>query len=155
MRGAPIGPVAVLLAALLLGGCGDGESEEATDTASASPSEGSPGAVSVDELDGSIYQSTSVEGHELVPRTRVSISFKAGSMSVVAGCNTLFGDYEVEDGTLRWTAEPASTMRGCPDDLAAQDAWLVELLDAGVAATLDGTVLTLTGDGVTITLEHS
>jgi hypothetical protein len=51
-------------------------------------------------------------------------------MSLHAGCIPTFGPYEVDaSGSLSWTDGPASTLIGCPDDLAAQDRWLGMLND--------------------------
>ena len=44
------------------------------------------------DLDGTTYESTSVEGHDLVPGEPVRLVFEDDTMSVSAGCNTLFGD---------------------------------------------------------------
>ena len=73
-------------------------------------------------------------------------------MSVSAGCNTMFGSYELTETTLAWASDPASTMIACEPDLADQDRWLAELFTTGVTATSDGESLTLAGDGVTIQL---
>ena len=69
-----------------------------------------------------------------------------------AGCNILSAAYDVTDGTLAWTGEPAATMMACPDDLMAQDQWLIELFQDSVTATSDGSTLTLENDEVTIEL---
>lgn len=106
------------------------------------------------DLDGTMFVSTSVEGHDLVENTSVSLTFEDGNMSANAGCNTMAAGYEVDDGTLRWTGEVASTLMGCVDDVAAQDQWLTELLTDGVEAEQDGETLTLTDGDLEITLEE-
>lgn len=149
---------AALCLTALLAACG-GDSGQDPDTG-ASPSSGSTTtsaeatAPVLDRaaLDGTSYASTSVEGRELVPGSTIEMRFDDDSMSVWAGCNNLFGAYEVDDTTLAWSGEPASTMMGCEAALADQDQWLAGLLTSGVTAAADGDTLTLEGDGVTIEL---
>lgn len=152
---------ALLLAAALAGCGGDSGGEEDADAgSSASPSTGSATTspevtgASLDQamLDGTSYASTSVEGRELVPGSTIDMSFDGDSMSVWAGCNNLFGAFEVDDTTLAWSTEPAATMMACEPALADQDQWLTDLLTSGVTATGGGDTLTLEGDGVTIEL---
>lgn len=143
---------AVVLAGTLVA-CGsddDGGASGTDDT-------GTPVATSLSasDLDGSTYESTSVEGHELVEGTTVQIEFEDGSMAVSAGCNTQFGPYDVTDGVLMWTGPAASSMMACDDDLTAQDAWLTDLFTTGVDAGLDGDTLTLESADATIVLESS
>ena len=49
-----------------------------------------------DGLDGREFVSTQVDGYELVPDSTIRISFADGSVSVNAGCNTMFGGYTVD-----------------------------------------------------------
>lgn len=71
-----------------------------------------------------------------------------------AGCNTQFGTYDLTEGTLRWTGEPGSTLKGCPPELAEQDRWVASLFTEGVDATTSDSALTLTGQEVTIVLDR-
>jgi heat shock protein HslJ len=146
--------VAVMTALVVLGvaGCGSDDSSEATDESAPSAS-GS--AVTADDLEGGTYASTSVTGHDLVEGSTINLSFEGQRMQLSAGCNIISAAYDVTDGTLAWTGEPAATMMACPDDLMAQDQWLVELFQDGVTATSDGSTLTLTNDEVTIELASS
>ena len=77
-------------------------------------------------------------GYDLVADTTIRLTFEDGNLSVNAGCNTMFAPYELTADSLAWTEEPAATMMGCPDDLAAQDQWLAELFTTGVGAAADG-----------------
>lgn len=119
-----------------LGGCGD--SGEANSTPAI-------------ELAGeflSVEQST----FELVPNTTVRMSFEENRISLSAGCNTMFGQYQLDDSQLR-VGPLASTMIGCPEALAAQDQRLDEFLTGGplLSASTDG--FTLTGsDGATLVM---
>lgn len=142
---------------LLLGGLLAACADDSGNTTSEPTSSGETSDTPVDSaaLEGTTYVSTGVEGHELVPGTEIRLGFEDDGMSVSAGCNTMFGSYELTDTTLAWAGEPASTMIACEPDLADQDRWLAELFTAGVTATSDGETLTLTGDGVTIQLASS
>ena len=146
--------VAVMMALVALGvaGCGSDDSSEATDDSSTSAS---GTAVTADDLEGSTYVSTSVTGYDLAAGSTINLSFDGPRMQVAAGCNIMSAAYDVTDGTLAWTGEPAATMMACPDDLMAQDQWLIELFQGGVTATSDGSTLTLANDEVTIELASS
>ena len=146
--------VAVMLALMVMGvaGCGSDDSSVASDESATSAS-GS--AVTAEDLEGSTYVSTSVTGAELVEGSTINLSFEGPRMQLSAGCNIISAAYDVTDGTLAWTGEPAATMMACPDELMAQDQWLIELFQDGVTATSDDSTLTLANDQVTIELESS
>ncbi|WP_416952204.1 META domain-containing protein [Nocardioides sp. T5] len=105
-------------------------------------------------LEAATFVSTSVEGYELVPGTELRLSFDEDTLAVTGGCNTAFGAFSVEDGTLSWESGPATTMMACSDEDAVQDQWVADLLGAGVAATTDGADLHLTTDDVSLVLER-
>jgi heat shock protein HslJ len=136
-----------VLVAMTLAACGsdsdDTEPGEATTTTAAG---------SGSDLVGTTFDSTSVSGHELVEGTQIRLTFDEERMGANAGCNTMTGPYSFADGTLRWTGAPAATMMGCEAELQAQDEWLAALLTDGVDAEVDGDLLTLTTDAVTIEL---
>jgi len=125
-------------------------SESASETASESASPSISPAVLANT-----YVSTEVTGYDLVADTTIRLTFEDGNLSVNAGCNTMFAPYELTDDSLAWTEEPAATMMGCPDDLAAQDQWLADLFTTGVGAAVDGGSLTLTSDDVTMVLSRA
>lgn len=141
----------ILMVTLTLTGCADaGDGADPSPTPNETAAE--EAAVDAGDLEGT-YVSTSVQGHDLVEGTEVTMTFENDTMSVSAGCNSMFGAYAVDaSGTLRWTGPPASTLIGCPDDLTAQDAWLTTLLTDGVVASRDGAALTLTSGDVVIVL---
>jgi len=146
---APLRPVpasALLLVAAVLTACGGGSSSgTATDPA---------GVLTADDLGGTAYLSASVDGHDVVAGSRIRLSFEDGRMAADAGCNSMAGTYDVTDGRLAWTSDPASTQIGCPEELMLQDQWLANLLTAGVDASLDGDSLTLSSGDVTIHLQR-
>ena len=151
---ARLGAAATLLLVALLGGCGssdDGDDGD-TSTPTTSPTPSSTPVAAVADLDGTTYESTRVEGHELVPGEPVRVGFEGDTMSVSAGCNTMFGAYDVTDGLLAWSGAPASTLVGCEPELGDQDAWLADLFTTGAEATLDGSTLTLSSGDVVMEL---
>ena len=143
------GILIALAVGLLVTACGSGGSSTASEGSSSAGS-----AVTSADLDGSTFESTSVEGHDLVPGSTVRLTFEKGSLSANAGCNTMSSSYDVTDGRLAWTGQPMATMIGCPDDLMKQDTWLSDLLLQGADATLDGDTLTLVSGDVTLALQR-
>jgi heat shock protein HslJ len=154
-RGLPTGArssarrVVVLVAAGLLAACGSDRDGEATGAPGREPLHGDMAL-----LEAATFVSTSVEGRELVPGTELRLSFDEETLAVTGGCNTAFGAFSVEDGTLSWESGPATTMMACSDEDAVQDQWVADLLGAGVAATTDGADLHLTTDDVSLVLER-
>lgn len=135
LRHRPVLVLAGLLAAVALAACG-----------------GDGGGSQTPDLAGKTFESTSVSGHELVDGTTITLTFEEDRLGAYAGCNTMTGGASWEGGTLQVEAL-AQTMMACEDDLAAQDQWLLELLEDGPAVSLDGDELTV-GDssrGITLT----
>ncbi len=139
-------PVSVVLLALVLNACGDDDGGE-VDTGG---DETTP--VTIEDLEGRAFESTSSTGYDLVEGSTVSLTFAEGRISANAGCNTQNGDVEISDNTLVLTSEMASTMMGCEQALMDQDQWLAEFLGSEPEVALDGDTLTLTGDGETLEL---
>jgi heat shock protein HslJ len=103
-------------------------------------------------LAGREFSSTAVQGHDLVPGTRVRLAFnKDGTLGAGAGCNSMGGRWSLDGTTLRVEISQMTEM-GCPDERFAQDDWLIDWLASGLTATIDGDELVLTGAGVTMTL---
>lgn len=132
--------VAAVLAAVVLatGACGDDDD----------PAD--PGHPTDADVEGRAFTSTEVEGLTLVAGTEITLAFEAGRLAVDAGCNAMTAGFAIDDGTLEVEGF-ASTLMGCPDDRARQDAAVQDFLAGGPAMTLDGDVLTLTGQGITLT----
>lgn len=109
----------VLLAGAILAACGGSEDE---------PVRSDGGTPRVDDGD---YRSTAVEEdggpRPLVDGTTISLRLDDGRIVVNAGCNTMSGEYRLEDGVLM--VDPlATTEMGCDPPRHEQDAWLAELL---------------------------
>jgi heat shock protein HslJ len=126
----------LLLTSLTLAACARGAGSPVT---SASPG-----------IDGRTFLSTSVDGKVLVAGTQIRVSFKKGQVSASAGCNSMGGAYRL-DGNRLVTDQLATTDMGCQADLMAQDQWVAALLN-GATLALDGNSLTMTGNGVRVTL---
>ena len=102
-------------------GCADDDSDTATDD-----------GTSTVKLADRMLVSTEVSGHDLVEGSTIRVSTEDDALTVIADCNTMTAAYTYEDGTLAWSAEPATTMMACDPALMDQDQWLSELFTAGV-----------------------
>jgi heat shock protein HslJ len=113
------------------------------------------GVATAPELDGLTYIADesvgTVEGHELVSGSRITISFQDGSLSANAGCNTLGGSYSL-DGSVLEVEGLSSTQMACEPALMDQDTWLAELLSSSPTLTQDGDELTIAGESSSLTL---
>ena len=158
-----------LLAAASLAACGsdsDGSSDSPAPSASA-PADSTPtGSAPTNSteadvptsgsdstgLDGQSFVSTAVEGYDLVPDSAITISFQDGSLSINAGCNTMFGGYSV-DGDVISAPTLAMTQMACDEALMQQDTWISALMSSDPTFALDGDTLTITGsDAQVVTL---
>ena len=106
----------------------------------------------VDERD---FVSTSVTDDgapmALVPGTEVRLTFHDGQLGASAGCNSIGGDYRVDDGVLVFEGGGMTEM-GCDPDRHAQDDWLVAFLGSRPTVALDGDDLVLTSGGTILAL---
>jgi heat shock protein HslJ len=105
------------------------------------------------QLGGRAFESTSVTGHDLAPDTVLRLSFDQDSMAANAGCNTMTGPWTDEGSTLKWTEPVATTLKACPDALAAQDQWFAGLLTEGLEVVDGDADLTLESGDITIELD--
>lgn len=102
-------------------------------------------------LAGRTFLSTAVEGRVLVPGTRIRLEFRADSVSISAGCNSMGGTWMIDGGRLRVSAM-SSTEMACDPPLMEQDRWVAKLLTDGAGIALDGDTLILAGGGIQVTL---
>lgn len=131
----------LVVGALALSACGDGADADAV--------------VTRDDLADTTFVATSVTGHDLVAGSELRLTFDGDVLAINAGCNTLTSAWQVEDGTVSWTGEPAQTMMACEPDLADQDTWLVDLFTAGMeASATDDVDLVLSSGDIRIELEE-
>jgi heat shock protein HslJ len=101
-------------------------------------------------VDGRTFLSTNLTGIGLVPGTRISLTFKNGSLQASGGCNAMGGLYAIGDGRLK-TTQVSMTEMACAEPRMTQDQWLAGFL-ADVGYKLDGDTLTLDSDAATLTL---
>ena len=116
---------------------------------------GASDETSAEDLEDATFLSTAVSGRDLVPGSTIRVAFEGDAMAVSAGCNTMTGAWELADGTLAWTGEPAQTLMGCEPDLSEQDTWLLGLFTDGLAVSeTDDIDLVLESGDVRIELEE-
>ena len=111
-----------IIAALALTACDDSEPRVDSLGLAQAPAE-------LSELAGGAWVAERVQDPEvsLVSGSRIEMRFKGDSMSVNAGCNTLFGGASI-DGDELVAPGLASTRKACDDALSQQDSWLADFL---------------------------
>jgi heat shock protein HslJ len=113
---------------------------------------GGAGEPAGEQLHGRTFLSSETRPHPLVAGTRVSLAFTDdGRLVATAGCNTMSGQVETDEGTLTVDGL-ATTDMGCDPPRHAQDDWLAKTLGAGPRWRLDGPTLTLTAGDTTLVL---
>ena len=122
--------VTLLAGASLLSACGNGSETESAD------------------LEGRTFttQSVVIDGTETPAADggTVTLAFIDGSISINAGCNSLFGEATWTDGTITVPAGTlASTMMACSEPLMAQDQLLADFFASNPTWTLTGESLTI------------
>jgi heat shock protein HslJ len=133
--------MAVMAAGVLaLAGCGEEQAPPADDVVGASPPAGTYVVTGI--TDGG-------QPRALVPGSQVRISFTDGNLGLQAGCNSMSGTFQLDDGTLK-VGPMGGTEMGCPEPLMAQDTWLAGLF--GVPVKVGTDPLTLTSGDVVLTL---
>lgn len=143
--------VLVAAAGLALAACGSDGPDASGSPAGDGGDDGGGGDVpTAAELDNRAFESTSVEGHELVDGTTISLLFEANLIAVRAGCNGMSGGFTFDEDALV-VEQLAMTMMACDQPLMDQDAWVNEFLMGLPTVSLDGDTLTLTGTDATIT----
>ena len=115
---------------------------------SAAPSPSPSGALTVV---GKTYLSTAIKGAMLVPGTRITLSFKDGSLSASGGCNSMGGTYTITGDRLT-TTQMMTTEMGCEQPRMQQDQWLAALL-SNSTIDLAGDTLTLDDGTIKLTLQ--
>lgn len=116
--------LAGLVAALALTACDNGQPRTESLGLTHTPAD-------LSELEGGSWVATSIlDPHtSLVPGSRIAMTFRADSVSVNAGCNTLFGGASIDEDELVAPAL-ASTKKACNDALTQQDTWLSDFLSS-------------------------
>jgi hypothetical protein len=106
---------------LLLASCVDGTGRDVEYGLSVVPDLG--------DLDGRTLVADRIvdPDRDIVPGSRITMSFTTDSVSVDAGCNTLRGTASIDDHELVLD-QLASTLQACDDALEEQDQWLTSFL---------------------------
>lgn len=105
-----------------------------------------------DDLEGEnwIVEALTIEGTSTapIPGTELSAFFDDGELGGVAGCNTFFGGYETDAGSIV-VGPIASTMAFCsePEGIMEQEIAYLALLGQVDGFARDGNSLTLSGAG--------
>lgn len=90
------------------------------------------------------------EDHAFVAGTTLTLSFhEGGRVGASSGCNSLDGEYAIEDGLLV-ISNAGWTEIGCDPELDEQETWYFDFLQSSPALTLDENDLTLEGDTTVI-----
>ena len=79
---------------------------------------------------------------------------QGGQIATNAGCNQMNGAYTLDNATLL-VRQMSQTLQGCPDDLNAQDQWLLTLLESQPRLSLEGEELTMQGPDVTVVFDRT
>lgn len=103
-------------------------------------------------LSNRTFLSTSLKNHELLPSTRLWLSFpEKDQIAAQAGCNHLFGKLSF-DGDKLVVTDMGGTDMGCEQARMDQDTWVTTFLTSKPTWKLNGDTLTLTSGNVEITL---
>lgn len=142
------------LVLLVLAACGS----DATGPTDPADPDGSTGAVAggkalADQLRGREFWSVDVVDNgaprALVEGTRITLRFEDDRIGVSAGCNSIGGTASF-DGDRLVATELFMTEMGCDPERHAQDQFVIEVLSAGPAVTVEGDDLSLETDAVTM-----
>ncbi|MEM1411799.1 MAG: META domain-containing protein [Pseudomonadota bacterium] len=149
--------IAVATLALILSGCGAGDSAEETPTASAEPvtetatppaaePEAGPDesmneeqAMSAEVTAGPSgeWRVEDILGGGVIDRSEASVVFpEPGRIAGSTGCNRYTGGYELEGDMLK-LGPMAGTMMACPDELMAQERRFFEAMEQVVSWHVD------------------
>lgn len=134
-----IGAAVALAAVISISACGQDESADDTADGVVERSDTGEGANDVR------YVVTSAESLDIVEGSTIEITLGDGQLSAYAGCNRIFGQYQLEGTTL--VAGPlASTRMACEPELMDQDTWLIRLLESEPELRLEDDEMVITAD---------
>ncbi len=93
--------------------------------------------------------------YPVLPRTAITMQFLQGELTGFSGCNTYSGSYTAldnGDGTYQVEInEIDSTQLACAEDILEQEAEYMAALASTISASIDGNLITLTGDDPELT----
>lgn len=85
----------------------------------------------------------------------LTLTFTADGISAKADCNSMFGQVNLDGGSLQMETPLGMTMMACDPALMEQDQWISDFLSSGPKWSLDGGILTLTFGGSAIELRDA
>lgn len=121
------------------------------------PGEDCASAAAAPSLTGTVWRIRSLDGEDLAwaPPARepfLTLRDGAGRFNASVGCNTMMGGFSADRGSLNFTL-PASTMMSCPDDLAAWEVRLADVLGVTAGQVIAGRTLRLLSSDGTVRAE--
>jgi heat shock protein HslJ len=87
-----------------------------------------------------------------VPDADATLTFgEDGIVSGSGGCNSLGGEYEVNNQTITFS-NVTSTLMACDEPRMAQEGAVTQVLSSTAEFEIDGNTLTIVGDGIALVL---
>lgn len=152
----------VLLAGVLVAGCGSEDGPSPTPSTDRPPAswDGAPGPTTGSSTANDLWDRTFISAavtengkpRPLVPDTHISVTFGGRDVGWQAGCNSAGADVEITADRLR-LGTIASTLIGCSDQLNEQDEWLLDFFRSDPKWRLSDDRLVLSSDETVIELE--
>jgi heat shock protein HslJ len=134
----------VLVSALGLVACGGSDPASEPGSGSTGGAGESSQVATQESLDGLSFTATEARGAEITPKSTLTVSFAGERVSVDAGCNSISGNYSIEDdGEIQ--SFMVTTMMGCPPAVQDLEVFATELFRQGAIATQSGDTLELEG----------
>lgn len=85
----------------------------------------------------------------------LTLTFTADGISAKADCNSMFGQVNLDGGSLQMVTPLGMTMMACDPALMDQDQWISDFLSSGPNWSLDGSTLMLTSGKSSIELRDA
>ncbi|MDY0308883.1 MAG: META and DUF4377 domain-containing protein [Castellaniella sp.] len=137
-------PLAVVVLALMLGACAQAPSDSAPGHTTMTANRIAPvlDGISLSAYDWRLAEAVDRQGKSIEAlraglELPLRLSFSDTSLNVSGGCNTQFGGYALESGTLRIEGL-AATMKACAPKLMQLDAAISARLKGSLAAQVQG-----------------
>jgi heat shock protein HslJ len=110
--------------------------------------------VTADQLEGRSYVLISATGVEIVAGSSITLDFEPGSLAGSAGCNRMFGGFEIDEGRLL-TNGLATTKMACEPALMDQEGWFLDLLSNAPTIAVDNDQLLLGSGDIELVFDRT
>ena len=142
----------LVVSALGLASCGGSDPASGPGSGSTGGAGDSSQVATQESLDGLSFTATEARGADITPKSTLTVSFAGERVSVDAGCNSISGNYSIEDdGEMQ--SFMVTTMMGCPPGIQDLEVFATELFRQGAVVTQSGDTLELEGlNGNSLTL---